>query len=317
MINNLNCMLCGSDNHKLLFNAKDRLHGIEGTFTYVRCKNCGLVYMNPKITSEELTKFYPTSYAPHKIVKEIQSNALKRRFSTSSLVAGIKAFFFDHESIHYVPPLILNALNSDSKVLDIGCGNGTFLNDIKGKTGCQVMGVDISETAVLSARESYGLEIFKGTIEEVPFPLNSFDLITAWWSLVHVNNPDETLLKMATLLNDDGYLIVGVPNFNSFNARFFKNEWMHLDAPRHLCIHTPSTIKNMLEKNGFSVKKIIYDRNISGLFGSLQYRYYGSCIASEKLRLSPFAVKMLFVFNTLMSFLRLSDLLVVCAQKNR
>jgi len=66
--NSINCMLCGSDNSKFLFHAQDEEHGIEGTFTYNKCKECGLVYMNPQITNEELAKYYPVDYAPHKTV---------------------------------------------------------------------------------------------------------------------------------------------------------------------------------------------------------------------------------------------------------
>jgi len=160
------------------------------------------------------------------------------------------------------------------------------------------------------------LELIKSSTEEkLPFSEGFFDLITGWWSLEHINNPNETLQQFSTLLKEKGYCIIAVPNFNSFNARFFKDNWFHLDAPRHLWIYTPSTIKKMLEKNGFSVKKIIYGRNPNGLFSSLQYFYHGSFSVSKTVVMPPFLRKMLFVFIALTALLKISDGIIVCAQK--
>jgi len=210
-VNNTKCMLCGNDNYKLVYNAQDEEHGIAGTFTYVRCKKCGLVYMNPQITNEELAQYYPTNYLPHKIVKNSPEN--KGEKSDSKLVTAIKKFFFQHTNISKIPSFIIDNLNAESKVLDIGCGNGTFMNDIRNKTQCHIDGIDFSETAVKSAKESYALNIIKGTVENVPFSPQSFDLITAWWFLVHVNNPNEVLQSVAKFLKDDGDCIVGGPKF--------------------------------------------------------------------------------------------------------
>ena len=306
--NNINCMLCGNDNSKFLFHAQDEEHGIEGTFTYNKCKKCGLVYMNPQITNEELAKYYPVDYVPHKTVNSPRKEEKK---SNSKIVSAIKAFFFQHENISKVPFSIINALNSESKVLDVGCGNGTFMNDIRNKTKCLVDGIDFSETAVAAAKKSYGLNIIKGAIDkDLPFSPKSFDLITAWWFLVHVNNPDQVLQNIAKYLKDDGDCIIGIPNFNSFNARYFREKWFHLDAPKHLCIHTPSTIRTMLENNSFRVEKIIYDNHPSGLFGSLNNLYK---IKNDKL--PSFLIKMLFIFIAITSLFKVSDLMIVHAKK--
>jgi len=61
----ISCNLCDSKDSAFLFEARDRLHGIGGTFSYVRCSECGLVYMNPQVVPEEIAKLYPSDYAPH------------------------------------------------------------------------------------------------------------------------------------------------------------------------------------------------------------------------------------------------------------
>ena len=76
--NKIACDLCESNDSEHLFDAIDRLHGFEGTFKYVRCSSCGLVYMNPQISMSEIGKYYPDDYAPHKakikIVPKVESS---------------------------------------------------------------------------------------------------------------------------------------------------------------------------------------------------------------------------------------------------
>ena len=307
------CISCGSNEQRFIFEVKGRLHDVEvpSTFKYVQCKQCSLVFMQPQISSEELKEFYTTDYAPHQVIKPDKN---KEVTSKSGLYRRIKAYFYDQKNVTYVPYFIKNALNTKSKVLDVGCGNGTFLNDLREETGCQAFGVDISDLAVTAAKESYNLEITKGSINGLTFPERSFDLITAWWSLAHVHNPVEELQSFSKLLKDDGYCILGMPNFNSFNATFFKTRWFHLDPPRHLYIFSHRAITHMLKNNGFSVKQILHGRQSSGLICSMLYVYHGSFAAPHKFH--PFLSKLLFIAVTLIAWLRYSDLIVVIAQKD-
>lgn len=64
------CDLCGSSNRKFLFDARDRLHGFEGTFSYVRCSECGLVYMSPRVLPDDVGEFYPPDYGPHQAKRD-------------------------------------------------------------------------------------------------------------------------------------------------------------------------------------------------------------------------------------------------------
>jgi hypothetical protein len=113
------------------------------------------------------------------------------------------------------------------------------------------------------------LEIIKSSTDEnLPFSEGLFYLITGWRSLEHVSHPNEASQQFSTLLKEIGYCIIAVPNFNSFNAIFFKDNWFHLDAPRHLCIYTPSTLKKLL-----TVLKIRCLKDI-GFFLSSRAHFY-------------------------------------------
>lgn len=311
------CSLCSSTDSIFIFDTRDRLHGIGDTFTYVRCGECGLVYMNPQVAHEDIEKLYPADYAPHS----------KKGKGIGPKIASLYYQISKMPIIGYFPKQLMNvkiagniyrSLNRQSRILDVGCGSGAFLNSIRADKGCEVYGVDISENAVGQAKSSFDLDIFKGTIIEAPFPQAHFDIITAWWYLEHIPDPDTTIAKMSSLLKDNGYCIIGVPNFESFNAKHFKDKWYHLDSPRHLCIWTPRTITRLLEKHNLVVTKTIYDKTPWGLLGSLQYLLYGDNIHPKyrnRIRNSMLLWILLLPWTMLVSLLKKSDIMVVYARK--
>jgi 2-polyprenyl-3-methyl-5-hydroxy-6-metoxy-1,4-benzoquinol methylase len=315
------CDFCGGSNTDFLFDARDRLYGCEGVFTYVKCRNCGLVYMNPQISPDEIGKFYPDDYAPHRSkVEHLRAgrNSQIVRLKNAPVVRNLRNIrkqFLDNVKI---VSSVRRKLNKQSKILDVGCGSGKFLNQIRNETGCQVYGVDISESAVTAAAAEYGIDVFKGYITEAPFPPNFFDIITAWWSLEHVPNPSEVLQKMHNLLKYDGFCIIGVPNIDSFNGRIFKDKWYHLDCPRHLHIYSPDTITKLLNKTGFVVTRIVFGKTAWGLFHSLRY-YFGNdnipLKQRKRLKYSSLLKRLLLPWTVLLALLKQSDIIIVYARK--
>jgi len=311
------CNLCGSNDSIFLFNANDRLHGIDGTFTYIQCKKCGLVYMNPQVIPADIAKLYPANYAPHSTIKKGSGPNIRSLYDMLMkipLTARLLRMIINVKIVHSV----YSELNQRSRVLDIGCGTGAFLNSVRIDKGCEVYGVDISETAVKEAKESFGLDIFKGTITEAPFLDASFDIITAWWYLEHISDPHAAVARISTLLKDDGYCVISVPNFNSFYAKTFKDKWYHLDCPRHLCIWTAETVRKLLEEHGLLVTRTMYDKTPWGLLGSLQYLFYENNINPKfrnRLRKSFLLWQLFLPWSILISLLSKSDTITVYARK--
>ncbi|MFC1780891.1 class I SAM-dependent methyltransferase, partial [Planctomycetota bacterium] len=174
-----------------------------------------------------------------------------------------------------LPEYVLRSLNENTALLDVGCGSGKFLDEVKKLTKTQICGVDISKTAVQTAEENFGLDIFHGIITEAPFEDDSFDLITAWQYLEHVPSPLQVLQKFQQLLKPNGICIISIPNFCSINAKIFKDKWYCLDCPRHLYIYTPDTINKLMEKAGLVVTEVRHDPSSKNLIRSLQYYFYG------------------------------------------
>jgi 2-polyprenyl-3-methyl-5-hydroxy-6-metoxy-1,4-benzoquinol methylase len=298
------CNLCGSDDPAPLFEAKDRLHGSEEPFTYVRCKRCGLVYMNPQIARDEIAAFYPATYNP------FQSQPKRQLSDEHKLRRAARRRPFG--------TFICKKLNRQSRLLDVGCGSGGFLHEMRILTGCQTFGLDISQLAAKAAIENYGLDIHVGTILAAPFPEKYFDVITAWEYLEHVDDPSGVLSKMSSLLKNDGSCVISTPNFDSFNRRLFKDRWYALDCPRHLYLYSPTTIGGLLRKNGLSVQKIKYDKSSKGILGSLQYYFYGdnyNPAHTNRIRRSSFLRKIASPIARISALLRQSDTMAIHAKK--
>lgn len=299
------CNLCGDDSSTVLFCAKDRLHGCDGQFTYVKCRTCGLVYMNPQIREDYLSLVYPPDYSPH------QSKADSKRVNRKRARSALRQMPFVTSLCH--------GLRRESRLLDVGCGSGLFLARIADMTRCEVHGVDSSQAAAEIARKSYNIDVFAGTITEVPFPHEHFDAVTSWWCLEHVTNPLQVLCKIHQLLKPGGQCIVGVPNIASFNARIFGDGWYHLDCPRHLYLYSPDTISRLLGKAGFTVEGIAHHKNTRGLVGSLRY-CFGNDGIPLKYRKKPPGWRLIKAlahpWSTLLAGLRQSDLIVVRARKS-
>jgi 2-polyprenyl-3-methyl-5-hydroxy-6-metoxy-1,4-benzoquinol methylase len=297
------CDLCGSSDSVPLFEAKDRLHGRPGVFTYVRCNHCGLVYMNPQIVPEDLTKVYPCDYGPHQAAE-------KKPRTGRALRAELKRIPF--------ASTLCGELTADRRLLDVGCGAGAFLAKMHAATGCAVHGVDNSEAAVQTAKQMYGIDVFHGTLLDAPFADGSFDAITAWSFLEHVPNPREVVRRISRLLKPGGLCIICVPNVTSFNARVFRDRWYHLDCPRHLHLFSPETLSHLLTESGLAVDRIAFDRSARGLVQSIRYRF-GDDRVSLKHRPKRAGTSLLKAvlrpYSLLLAWLKQSDVIVVSARK--
>ncbi len=268
------CPLCQSEKSELLFTSTDRGFRLPGEFGVTKCANCQLVRLSPRPVVEEIGYYYPESeyYSFQTVGKPIQRTKLValrdyvrnsvleeigyKTVPLTKLQKALQPLFikFFYKSALYDQGNRFPSFVSGGKALDIGCGNGNFLNLLK-QHGWDVKGIDLSKKAAATAKEVFDIDVFVGNTEDAPFTDNSFDYIHMSHSIEHLPNPVTTLSKALKLLKPNGKIYVETPNIDSYTARVCGKYWMPLETPRHLYLFSPATLANLLDQIGFKVLK--------------------------------------------------------------
>jgi 2-polyprenyl-3-methyl-5-hydroxy-6-metoxy-1,4-benzoquinol methylase len=183
-------------------------------------------------------------------------------------------------------------------LLDVGCGRGNLLALFR-RRGWRVLGTQLSRTAAEAARHR-GVEVLCGELPEMELPSGSFDVVTFYHVLEHLDRPELYLRKAAELLRTGGLLVVEAPNFASPGFRVLGARNFCLDYPNHLVFFTPSSLGNLLERSGFSIEGLSHFsleyspyttlQNLLNLLPGEPSRLYRSFMGNEdgrRLRRSP------------------------------
>jgi SAM-dependent methyltransferase len=155
-------------------------------------------------------------------------------------------------------------------VLDIGCGGGGFLARLL-PLGVECHGTEFSAATAERASRIPGLRIRVGTLSADDFPAGFFDLVSAWHVLEHLPDPDRALRLSHLWLREGGFLLLAVPNIDSWQARVFRGSWFHLDPPRHLYHFNRRSLHDALRRAGFSVVRettLSWEQNVYGIVQS-------------------------------------------------
>lgn len=295
---NVICGFCRKTTGTLNSSNIDLLHSTSSEyFNYYLCKECKLIFQYPGPSLEKIKKYYPNDYGPHNnqinLVDRI-SIKLKNLFPQMTVLE--KKYLFD--------------LKNNKNVIDIGCGSGLFLSKLYSKfPQSKYWALDISNNA-FKCIENISITKIKHQFIESFFNDVKFDLITMWWYLEHSINPERDIKKAHDIINDNGIFVIAVPNYKSFAKWLFRNFWYNFDAPRHITIFSPEGLSSLLGKNKFKVNKIIYSNSVLGLVGSISLLFK----IKNKYLLGFFYI-ILMPLGYILSFLKLSDLIIIYAQK--
>jgi 2-polyprenyl-3-methyl-5-hydroxy-6-metoxy-1,4-benzoquinol methylase len=234
-----NCLLCGSDKYKEIY--KER-----GCLGIVECMECGLIYTNPR-------------------PKEAEQNY----FGDANIFYNEAEQIFRGNKVHHRDKNYENEINEIKKVkpsgrlLDIGTNMGFFLRKAKA-AGFDTEGVEPSPALAKIATEEFVLKIRNSYFNKADFPQKSFDIITMIDVFEHITTPLPLLKDAYEVLKDDGIVCIKVPNGN-YNklklklARLTGREKQHdlFNAYEHVAHYTQDSMKMMVEKAGFRIKKAI------------------------------------------------------------
>ncbi len=227
------CILCKASKFRIILQ-KDQ-------WKYCRCLNCGLVSLHPRPTVQELMKNYE-DYLPtpseeidkwEKMVKQI---------------------------IDKSADLIESRINPGrGKLLDVGCGYGFFLKEMKLR-GWDVEGVEVSQTGRQYSQDKWNIHVYSQPLEDLDIPENSFDVVTLFYLIEHVNDPLVLLREVNRILKPGGLILLRWPHTTPI-VRILGPLSRKLDlyhTPYHLYDFSPETMKMLLAITDFkNVETII------------------------------------------------------------
>ncbi len=233
------CNLCGLKIDEFIFERPDGLR-------VVQCKNCGLVYLNPRPNDDLIPVMYDSDY-----------------FSAQSQI-GFDNYFSDEVRIGMLSAsqrrmLVLEENDSCpfGKILEIGCATGEFCHVLHNR-GLDVTGIDISEAAIAEARSRYKtIPFYVGTIDDADFEVK-YDAIFAYEVIEHLIDPDTFFMKASELLEENGFLCVTTPSFECAESVGFDN-WMGFSKSlEHLFFFSDATIDRYAAKHRMHVAYTLY-----------------------------------------------------------
>jgi SAM-dependent methyltransferase len=272
-----NCNLCGANDTELVYEEKDRLMKLPGTFYLVRCRQCGLLYLNPRPTAKEIGYYYPEEYGPYTVKPQDEPSWINR---------------LDTSYGYWKRARLVSTAHVDSgRILDVGCATGNFLNMMSHFGAWELYGVDINAAGVQYARDRYGINACLGELADGRYKDGFFDVVTMWDVMEHVHDPTATLAEVHRILKPGGLFLVRVPNVATWDAKLFGRFWAGYDAPRHLYIYSPPTLTRFLDNAGFHIHRMRSD-----ILGYAPFALSVQFWLDEKLREGPLK-KALLAFN--------------------
>lgn len=255
------CDYCGSGEFEEVVRQTDILHKTTTEFfSIAKCRNCGLQFLNPRPTKEEMGQYYAMEYSFH-----AASSKVKRVATTLLSWAAnspVSVFFnlipgLNRKLSMYVAPNIEDPVRKyfrGGRVLDIGCGSGVSAH-FWGKEGAllaykkfaEVYGVEIADKA-RDALAVHGIRAFK-SLADVPDDLH-FEIIRMNWSLEHVHAPSEYFNFITSRLTKGGKAVIAIPNYDGLLYMLAKD---CVEVPIHLYHFRWQDIANYAEKFGLKI----------------------------------------------------------------
>lgn len=279
MNNNLHCRVCGAAGDHSRYAAKEMMFGSKEEFEYFQCGNCGCLQIS-EIPSD-LARHYPANYYSYQAPAKTSGAFLlrawleKQRCRTALFGEGVKLnrlasrFVSLPDSWYETGPLLKKAklMNFNDGLLDVGCGEHSWWLLQAQKLGfTNLVGAD---PFIQQDKREAGINYFRKSITELE---GKFRYITFHHSLEHIPDQLAQLSAARRLLAAGGVCLVRIPLVSSFVWEKYGLDWVELDAPRHLYLHSRESIKLLAEKAGLVLFDTIYDSNEFEFAASEQYR---------------------------------------------
>jgi SAM-dependent methyltransferase len=238
------CPLCGAAKTRDLYRGPG--------FSMGRCRGCGLVRQNPRLSIGHMHARYRGTLESGRTVRRIHEDDTLESWQTQPQLAYERG----------VATVVERRLRTGAKGLwiDVGCSTGAVLVAAR-VAGFSVAGVELGAGQAAVCRELHGIDAFHGTFIAARFPDRAAEVVSYRHVLEHIHDPIAELSDVRRVLADDGLLLVEVPNYAGLRyvngrartaLRLCRPFWERVNVPEHVFYFTPKTLRALLQKTGFA-----------------------------------------------------------------
>jgi 2-polyprenyl-3-methyl-5-hydroxy-6-metoxy-1,4-benzoquinol methylase len=227
------CLFCGVHEEVLRFR--------DGPFRVVECGRCHLVYVNPRLPPERLQEMYQDEY---------WTSERARDFGYSEYLEEAPLYLRTYK---LRSNMVTKYKPQPGRVLDIGCAAGFFVS-VMHEMGWDTTGIEISLPMVQYAEETLRLpDVRHGDMLSVDVKPKSYDVVTLWDVIEHLEDPRPHLTRAREALKDDGILVLETQNVASRFARMLGSRWQHYKHEEHLYHFDPESLARLLNDTGWEI----------------------------------------------------------------
>lgn len=280
------CRICGNKENNAIVTVTEKMFGSKELFEYIHCDHCGCLQLLDE--NMDMTPYYPPQYfslndyyKPNKLKDFLGKKIIVHRLGKISLIGFLSQLIFKSLSQSWIKK---GYFDFDSKILDVGCGSGRLLHLLYKRGFKNLTGVEPFNSENIKIENT--INIYKKTIFEVD---EKFDFIMLNYSFEHSPFPHNTIKKITELLNNKGSLLIRIPILDSYSYEKYGDNWVQMDAPRHIYLYTLKSIVSLCKQYGLVCKETIFDSTEYQFIQSEKYvrnlKYSDSiCFSKKELR---------------------------------
>jgi SAM-dependent methyltransferase len=223
------CPICKSLNMSIIH--------ILTPFRVVLCKDCSLIYLNPRLRESVIRRVYQG-----------------KDYFVQGGDTGYRDYLTQENSLRITFRRFLEELRkhgmTSGRLLEVGCGYGYFLDEARNFFSYRA-GIELSEEAGSHAQRLSGAEIHIGNVGLLPPEFKNFTIIVIINVIEHIYDPIKFLLFLKQRLLRGGRIVIATPDIGSFWYRIMKGKWPSFKIPEHVAFYTRDTLKFLLKRAGF------------------------------------------------------------------
>jgi|ERR1039458_1133560 SAM-dependent methyltransferase len=268
---NYTCRICANSDHNRVFACGEKMLGWGDEFQYFQCANCGCLQI--ATVPADLGRFYPTNYYSFH-VKPFPQSGWKSKLAALRDFSAATGIGIWGKSLNHITParsdvasLVHVPTRKDMRILDVGCGRGQLLSILHRAGFNHLFGVDpyLSEDIEVVP----GLRVRKQSLEQLS---EQFDLIMLHHVFEHVESGQTMLKSCRQRLAPRGKILLRFPTPESDAWEQYRENWVQIDAPRHLFLYTRASLQLIAEQSGLKIEKWVCDSSAFQFWGSELYR---------------------------------------------